>query len=227
MGLGDSTGRLTYLNIKKGKIAYKKDGVPGESGFIEGFITKVSFEEKEWEGKKYEQANIKIVDGEDVFMLQMKTDSGYFRAFCNAFKSGNPQFKTKISPTYKEEGTKKNSGCFVEQGGTPLKWFYNKEKNNLDEVPKVKKMVFGGKDLYDGSEQIAFWKNWLLSLKFKDEMELASHSQPQDNGLNETKADAKKAAAKKTTKKDEKDDFLRELHGEDISIDDDEGDAPF
>lgn len=219
MGLGDSTGRLTYLNIKKGKLAYKtKDGEAKESGYIDGFITKVAFEEKEWEGKKYEQCNIRIVDGEDIFSLQMKVDSGYFRAFCNAFKSGNPLLKTKISPTYKEEGTKKNSGCFVEQSGSALKWFYNKEKGNLDEIPKVKKMTFGGKDLYDGSEQIAFWKNWLLSLKFKEEIELASHSQPQDNGLNEAKEEAKsdKKTAKSKTKEEKSE-----------SIFEDQDDLPF
>ena len=185
MGLGDNTGKFTYLNIKKGKISYKKDGVPQESDYIEGFITGVKVEEKEFEGKKYDEASFTIVDKDDKYLLQMKLDSGYCRAFCNAFKSGNPLLKTKITPTYEEKNTKKISGCFVEQNGTSLKWFYSKANDNLDQVPKLKEVMVGKTKHYDGSEILAFWKKWLLSLTFKDEMEASSHSMStQDNGLN-------------------------------------------
>lgn len=183
MGLGDNTGRQIYLSIKKGKISYKKDGETKESDFIEGFITKIAIIEKEYEGKKYEEANITIIDVEDKYQLQMKVDSGYFRTFCNAFKSGNPKLRTKITPTYKEEGAKKQSSCFVEQNGSSLKWFYSKANDNLDDVPKLKEVMIGKTKHYDGSEILDFWKKWLLSLEFKEEIEVSSHSQ--SNGLNE------------------------------------------
>lgn len=198
MGLGDSTGKLTYLNIKKGKLSYKNSqGEASEAGYIDGFITKVEFEEKEWEGKKHEQCKLTIVDGEDKFQLQMKTDSGYFRNFCNAFKSGNPKLRTKITPTYKEDGAKKQSGCFVEQNGTALKWFYSKANENLDEIPKLEVHEVKKQKIYDGTNQIEFWKKWLLSLDFKEEIEAVSNSlSNQENGLNK-KEDSKKATTKK------------------------------
>jgi len=192
MGLGDNSGRLTYLNIKKGKIAYKVDGENKESDFIEGFITKISIVEKEYEGKKYEEANIFITDGDDKYQLQMKVDSGYFRAFCNAFKSGNPNLKTKITPTFKEEGAKKTSGCFIEQNGNSLKWFYSKANDNLNEVPKLKEIMVGKKKMYDGTEILDFWKEWLLSLKFSEPKKLDEN---QNNGLN-SKPAAKKSEPK-------------------------------
>jgi|SRR6478609_1720897 len=183
MGLGDNTGRLTYLNIKKGKISYKKYGEAKESDFIEGFIQKISIVEKEYEGKKYEEANINIVDGDDKYQLQMKVDSGYFRAFCNAFKSGNPNARTKITPTYKEDGAKKQSGCFIEQNGEILKWFYSKANENQKEIPQLKEVTVGKKKMYDGSEILDFWKDWLMSIKFSHKEETNGN---QDNGLNKT-----------------------------------------
>mgnify|MGYP003435054998 CR=1 FL=1 len=209
MALGDNNGRSTYLNIKKGKIAYKVNGENKESDFIEGFITKISIVEKEYEGKKYEEANINITDGDEKYQLQMKVDSGYFRAFCNAFKSGNPNLKTKITPTFEEKGAKKNSGCFVEQEGASLKWFYSKANDNLTEIPQLESTVFGGKTLYDGSKLLAFWKNWLLSLKFN---QIVS-DEAQDNGLNKEKPKAeskekKEKAAEKAPSIDSKEEDL-------------------
>jgi len=219
MGLGDNTGRLTYLNIKKGKITYKdKNGEAKESGFIEGFITKVEFKKETYQGQEYEKANITIIDEGEKFLLQMNIDSGYFRAFCNAFKSGNPTFRTKISPSYSEKDNKKISGCFVEQNGTALKWFYNKEKDNLKDLPAVQKVRVKGKDVYDGTDQLEFWKNWLLTLKFKEEIEASSHSMTnQDNGLNKT-------TSKPANKKAE-DQVISEPNFDPISIDQD--DLPF
>lgn len=209
MGLGDNTGRLTYLNIKKGKITYKdKSGEAKESGFIEGFITKIEFKTENYQGQDYEKANITIIDGEDKFLLQMNIDSGYFRAFCNAFKSGNPVLRTKISPSYSEKEGKKNSGCFVEQNGSALKWFYNKEKDNLKELPAVEKIKVKGKDVYDGTNQLEFWKKWLLTLKFREEIEVSSNSMNnQDNGLNKTDKPKKEAPKKEEAYNPEDDDL--------------------
>lgn len=218
MGLGDSTGRLTYLNIKKGKISYKNhQGEAKESDFIEGFITGVNFETKTYEGKEYEECKINIVDGSDKYQLQMKTDSGYFRGFCNAFRSGEAKLLTKITPTFKEEGAKKQSGCFVEQKGNTLKWYYSKANGNQDVVPKLVVHEVKKQKIYDGSDAIEFWKKWLLSLKFKDESEANEiSSENQENGLN-------KKEDKPKVKKEEK-----EIHNENNPLDEiEDDDLPF
>lgn len=178
MALGDNTGGHTFLNIKAGKISYK-DKVTKEKkecGFVEGTITGVKFEEKEWEGKKYEQMSLTIIDGDEKYILQMKTDSGYFRAFCNCLRSGDPTKRVKLSPNYVEDGATKKSGMFVEQGGKTLPWY--SKKDDPKDVPPAKAFEFKGKKMWDGTDQIEYWKKWLNGVKFESEFEASSLSQP-------------------------------------------------
>lgn len=178
MALGDNTGGSQYLNIKEGKITYK-DKLTKEKktcGFVEGTITGVKFEEKEWEGKKYEEMSVNITDGEERYILQMKTDSGYFRAFCNCLRTGDPTKRINITPTYQVEGGSKKSGMFVNQYGKALSW-YSTKKDPKD-VPPAKAFEIKGSTVWDGTDQIKYWKNWLNSLTWTTEIEAGSLSQP-------------------------------------------------
>jgi len=180
MALGENTGGTMYLNIKEGRIAFK-DKITKEkktTGFVSGTIVGVKFEEKEWEGKKYEQASIMMVDGNDHYTLQMKTDSGYFRAFCNALRSGDPTKRIKITPTFTVDGAKKSSGMFVNQGNDPKALSWYSTKADPKDVPKVEAVTFKGQVQYDGTKAIQYWKNWLQSIKFESDFEASSLSQP-------------------------------------------------
>jgi len=180
MALGENTGGHIFLNIKEGKISYK-DKATGEKktcGFVEGLITDVKFEIKEWEGKKYEQVSVTIVDGAEKYILQMKTNSGYFRAFCNCLKSGDVTKRTKFTPTYSEDGASKNSGMFVNQQGVEKSLPWYSTKKDPKDVPPLKPVTFNGETKWDGTEQLKYWRDWLNSIKWTSDFEAGSMSQP-------------------------------------------------
>jgi len=187
MGLETNNGSFLYLNIKNGKIVYKtKEGEKKETDAVSGIITAVKFEDKEWEGKKYVQACLTIVDGEERFLLQMDTNSGYFTTFCNALRTGNPTKKIKISPWMEVKGSKKKSGIFVNQFDKALKWYSTKD--NPQDVPKMESTEFGGKTLWSSQKQQDYWKNWLLSVKWEHEIVAGSLSQPTNTDTSKSTA---------------------------------------
>ena len=180
MALGDNTGGHTFLNIKEGKVSYKdkKTNEKKTCDFVEGTITGVKFEIKEWEGKKYEQVSVDIIDGEDKYILQMKTNSGYFRAFCNCLKSGDTSKRTKFTPTYSEDGASKSSGMFVNQQGDAKSLSWYSTKKDPKDVPQLKPVTFNGETKWDSTEQLKYWRDWLSGIKWNTEFEASSHSQP-------------------------------------------------
>ncbi len=154
---------VTYLNIKEGKLATKRNGVIATYDGVEGTITKVDFVKDEYEGRHYEKLNVYINNEGETYVLQMNVDSGYFRNFCNALKSGKPKEILYIQPSYKkDENGKTSAGCFIKQGGKYLKHAHTKE--NMGDLPQLEKTVFKGETKYDNSKQIAYWKNWLTSV---------------------------------------------------------------
>jgi hypothetical protein len=186
MGLETNDGSLLYLNIKNGKITYKKDGEKKETDAVSGIITALKFEDKEYEGNKYEQLALTIVDGGEKFILQMSTDSGYFNSFCNSLRTGDPTKRVKITPWLDVVKGKKKSGIFVEQFGKALKWFATKDKPM--DVPPMESTVFDGKTLWSSKKQQAYWKNWLLSVKWEHEIVAGSLSQPTNTGASKSTA---------------------------------------
>jgi hypothetical protein len=155
---------VIFLNIKEGKLVSKKENGEIESfDGVRGTLIKIEFVKDEYEGRAFEKARIMIKYQEDVYLLQMKLDSGYFRGFCNSLKSGNPKEEIYIKPSLsKDEQGRNNATCFVKQGNSFLKHAYT--KNNMGDLPELKVVNFGGKTLYDNTEQVAFWKNWLDSV---------------------------------------------------------------
>lgn len=155
---------VIFLNIKEGKLVSKKENGETESfDGVRGTLIKIEFVKDEYEGRTFEKARIMIKYQDDVYLLQMKLDSGYFRGFCNSLKSGNPKEEIYIKPSLsKDEQGRNNATCFVKQGNSFLKHAYT--KNNMGDLPELKVVNFGGKTLYDNTEQVAFWKNWLDSV---------------------------------------------------------------
>lgn len=168
MGLEKNQGKLIFINIKEGKLYIKpKDGEVQFFDKLSGTIVKVEFSEEEYQGKKYEKAKFLMVDGDDKFLLQIRTDSGYFRGLCNKLKSGDPTKPLKISASYKMENDKPQTTCFVEQNGQSLKHTFTKD--NPGDYPQLEKISFRGQDMWDGTKQIQYWKDWLLSIRFDHE----------------------------------------------------------
>jgi hypothetical protein len=173
MGLEKETKGMTFVNISEGRLYTKpKGGEKDYFGSLSGTITGIEFAKDTYEGKEFELAKIKIIDGADLFLLQLRTESGYFRGFVNSLKSGKPTERIKISPSYKDE----KANIFIQQNGQWLKHFFTKE--NQGELPQMKRVRFKGQDVWDGTDQTEYWKNWLSSLKWEHEL-IASYGKDQ------------------------------------------------
>jgi hypothetical protein len=151
---------VTYVNIKLGKLVIKKEDNTNEYfDSIEGVITNIDFEEKEYQDRKYEIAKISLNNVGDRFLLTMGVDSGYFRWFINFLRSANPTEMVTIKPRYSEADGKKVSKCFVDQNGKALKAFF--KKDSMGDFPQMKVTEVDGKTFYDSSDQLAYWKVWV------------------------------------------------------------------
>lgn len=169
MGLEVNTGKLIFVNIKEGRLYVKpKDSEIQFFDALSGTITKVEFADEEFNGSKFERAKFTIVDGDDKYLLQIRTDSGYFRGLCNSLRSGNPTEPLRISASYKEDANgKPQTTCFVQQNGQTLKHTFT--KLNQGDLPQLEQITFKGQSVWDGSKQVTYWKNWLKSINWKHE----------------------------------------------------------
>jgi len=163
MGLKESASeKTTYVNIKEGKLVVKQvDKSLKEYKSVEGVIRKVVFNHEEYEGNKIEKAKFYINSVGELLILQMRTDSGYFRGLCNSLRSSsNIKEMLEIQPYFSKQDGKPKTTCFVIQNGAALKHFFN--KNNIGDFPQLETHEFKGKIMYDGTKQIEYWKNWLI-----------------------------------------------------------------
>jgi hypothetical protein len=159
----------TYVNIKEGSLVIKtKDGILETYDSLEGVIEKVEFITEQYEGKNIEKVKLYVNAIGDLFILQIKTNSGYFRGLCNSLASSStPRDMIKIVPSLKkDEKGKPKSTCFIGQNGKFLKHAFTKD--NMGGLPDLEKVTFKGEVQYDNTKQIEFWKNWLNELYNKD-----------------------------------------------------------
>jgi len=161
-GLGNTQENVNYLNIREGKIIQKNaKGTYDSYTTIVGRITKVSFNIEEFKGKKFEKAKIYINAIGELFCLQMRTDSGYFRGLCNCLRNAKTNEAVGIYPNLKEIDKKTTTTCFVKQNDVWLKHFFTKE--NMGDFPELKRIEYKDQIIYDNQEQIDYWKNWLIN----------------------------------------------------------------
>ena len=142
MAVGTNQSAL-YYSIRNGKVTrYSKtqvDGttvVPAKDGsprfyfiydFIEGEIESFRTREEEIAGIKKLFFQITMVDDGEKYIVDLDTDSNYFRAFAMTILSGDPDANTRLVPFMREEEGKKKTGLYVIQHGKPLKYKYTKE----------------------------------------------------------------------------------------------------
>lgn len=161
MGLGQNTGTITFVNISKGRLIIKKDGVVSEFGYVEGHLIGIEIQDAEYQGDKYKRLSLKINDGTQSYILQMRLDSGYGRAFCCAIPNANLSLPIKISPSFKDD----RGGLFLNQNGHALKWFFTKD--NPNGLPQMKPVEVRGKTVWDNSDQQEFFVRMIERLKTK------------------------------------------------------------
>lgn len=161
MGLGQNSGTLTFVNISKGRLIIKKDGVVSEYGYLEGHLIGIEIQDAEYQGDKYKRLSLKINDGAQNFLLQMRLDSGYGRAFCCIIPNANLEWPMKINPSFKDD----RGSLFINQNGQALKWYFTKDHPNG--LPQMKSFEHRGKVMWDNTDQQEFFVNMLNQLKAK------------------------------------------------------------
>lgn len=180
MGLENNAAMATFVNIKEGKLVIKKNNEVVSFDSISGVITAVKFKEDEFEGRKYEKIEITITDGEENFILSMRTDSGYFRGLSNSLRTGDPTVHVRIAPNYKkEQGANPQTTCFVQQRGVGALKFYSTKADPKD-LPALEKFVVKGQDVWDSTNQINYWKNWWNSIQFISPFLAAAEAQEEN-----------------------------------------------
>jgi len=165
MGLGNSSASKTYLGIKEGKIAHRKgDNSTDYYDHITGFLTDIYMKE---DGKFGRELHIVIRDGQDLYVLQMRLESGYARAFLRVIKNAALAEPVTIIPIYKVTEEGQQAGMIITQNGNALKWYYTRtQPNGLPELepckmkdPKTGKLVDG----WDNTRQMQFLVQMLYS----------------------------------------------------------------
>jgi len=157
-----------FVNLSNGKFAIKSGENIEYYDSLSGRILSVSFRMREFKGATYETATFEIADNVDVYLLEMRTDSGYFRSMTNSLKSGDPKKLVNLNAFSKQVDGKSRTGMFVNQGGKTLKHAHTKD--NPNGMPLIEYVIFKGKEEMDNTKQIQFFKDWLSSIQFeKDE----------------------------------------------------------
>jgi hypothetical protein len=171
MGLGNSS-HAQYLSVVDGKIARRFKTPTNDTkqrttstgkivyeqfyDHVSGFIKKVSIVNHKDFG---DFINIEMVDGEERFILQTNWDGGYSVAFMKVLPNMDFTKRTTIIPSMKMENDKKKVTIFINQGDKALKHFYTKD--NPNGLPEMVKVQYRGKEQWDNTNMMKFFKDYL------------------------------------------------------------------
>lgn len=165
MGLGNSGGLGTFVNISEGKLVIK-DKATGEKtqyNHLTGFLTKLDIRDDEYDSKKFKRLTLYITDRDGAnFQLQMKMGSSYANAFAFTIENADLTKEMTLIPSKKQVEGKDNYTFFISQGGSALKRRYTKD--NPGQLPGLKKVRFNGEDKWDGEAQQEYITHMLLNV---------------------------------------------------------------
>ena len=167
MGLSNTSGGITYLNLKEGKFARKNaNGDIELFDAVDGLITGIEFQDDEYNGTKFRKLKLVVEDEGQKYLVQVRTDSGYYRGLTNAIANGDIKQPVKLTASSKlGDNGKPQTTIFVQQNGKALKWKWSKD--NMGDLPQLEKVKVKGQMVYDNSKQLEyfekFWKSLLTS----------------------------------------------------------------
>lgn len=194
MGLGNSTHAI-YLQIVDGKIARRRPapiaGVTKERqtstgkivyeeifDHVSGFITDIQIVPAKQGFEKFgDSLVVKIVDGEESFMLQMQKDGGYATTLFRILPNIDFAKRTTIIPNMKMDGEKKKVTLFVNQAGVTgsIKHYFTKD--NPNGMPGLVKVTIRGKEEWDNTDMMKFFTD-ILNNKIIPKIHNAAKSLP-------------------------------------------------
>jgi hypothetical protein len=164
MGLSNNTGSITYLNMKQGKFARKSaNGDIELFDSVSGVIKDVRFENDEYQGSKFRKLLLTLEDAGTKYLVQVRTDSGYFRGLTNSIANADVSQEVKLIANSKTgDNGKPQTTIFVNQNGKALKWKWSKD--NQGELPELEKVKVKGQYVYDNSKQLEFFEKFWTNI---------------------------------------------------------------
>jgi len=163
-----------WVRIKEGRLCYWDGEKELFFNEMQGLLKEVYFKDDEYQGRKYTEALFTLYYDSDRYILSVNTATSYFRSFCNYLASADLKQPILLKPSIKEKEGKKTYSIFVQQNGKWLKAYYTKENPGF---PQLVVFEVAGKKIYDNSQQVEFWKYWLLS-SFKKQEEIGNDDLP-------------------------------------------------
>jgi hypothetical protein len=150
-GGNEPEGIVTQSRVNKnGNTVYEQ-----KFDFIKGKVIEAKLKTHDEYGDNIE---LTITDGVEVANLQMKFDSAYGRSFLNKIPNCNFDAILTISPyQFTDKNTGKNVlGLSILDPIEKVPNFYTKD--NPNGIPQLEKIKLKGKDTWDNSKQLEFYK---------------------------------------------------------------------
>lgn len=150
-GLKQQSSAATWISLSEGKFSVKENGVVNSYPCFEGTLVGIGFVDKEYDKKPYRQLTMTFFEGGRLFKIGMSSSSGYGKQTILKLLNCDIHHPIEFSPTYESVGSKKNSGMFLSQFGSPIRQKYTKD--NPGDCPPAESTQFDGKTLWSFKKQ--------------------------------------------------------------------------
>jgi len=146
-----------YVKPRDGKmLVYRGKNSNGEAinesfDRVSGIVKEISIRESEWNGEQIKSWNIKIVDGEETYILTLGYSNGFTRGFFNSLISADLSKPIKFGCYVKNEY---NCPSLIQNEGI-VRWKYG-----VDQMPKTEKVKIGTKEVIDDTKAV----EWMLKV---------------------------------------------------------------
>lgn len=172
MGFTEQSNKKIYCGISEGRISFKiGEGQFEYHGGLNGTITDLIYRP---DGKFGPELLVILFDEKDEYQLQMRSTSGYAKAFLKQLPNINLAAPVTLVPSYKMKEGKQfaETSMFVQQKNelgkwTALKWAYTVDNpNGLPPAEKVKVKQNGRmEDGWDYDKQMEFLLKMMHEIK--------------------------------------------------------------
>lgn len=158
MGFGNDDARATWFNPHEGRFATGPKDNKTFYTYIEGVVSGIKFFDDNYNGEESRKFTLTLIDGGEVVKFSAKSSSGYGQQILKKLPNCDFSKPVKINLTY-DEATKK-SGALLTQNGNQVFQLWTKEKPG--DLPQLEKVVFKGKEQWDGTKQNAWLEDYIL-----------------------------------------------------------------
>lgn len=158
-----------YVNVttEKGKSFLRKKYTS-----LTAKIVGLSHQEKEWEGKTIKSWNIKIKDGEDIYILSVSEQSNNAITLLSALLNADLSQPVKIRPYSITNGDTKTTGVTLYQNDQKLKNFFFEsvevngrwKKKYYNDFPAMPDDLLEEEEYkYHKAKQVKFLRNYIIT----------------------------------------------------------------